>query len=235
MAGRVLRGMMPWHRRRTLVAFGAIVVLALALVASSAYGYFTTNGSGTGSATTGTLGVAVWTPSLPGVGGYHGPCTSASIGCTSITLPTVAVLGSSFDTTAIPVTTTNTGNIALTESAIRLTASTNGSRGDTLRDGLNLCIANVSNTTTVIANGPLSYGLSQNPSITLSGPTLAPGASYEYSVDFYAGQDSTICNTTASSDPGTAALWGPYVTPPSLTNTAEGGAVDVTLTWTYTN
>ena len=151
MARRVLRVVMPWHWRRTLAAFGTIVVLALALLASSAYGYFTTHGSGTGSATTGTLGVVLSTPYSAGVGGYHGPCISASVGCTSITLPTVAVLGSIFDTTAIPVTITNTGNIPVTESAIQLTASTNGLHGNALRDGLNLCIANVSATTTVIA------------------------------------------------------------------------------------
>jgi hypothetical protein len=183
----------------------------------------------------GTLNVAVSTPYSAGIGGYHGPCTSASVGCTSITLPTVAVLGSSFDTTAIPVTITNTGNIPVAESTIQMTASTNGSHGDSLRDEMNLCIANVSATTTVVANGPLSYGLSQNPSVTLSGPTLAPGATYEYSVDFYAGQDSTTCGRTASDNPGTAASWGPYVTPQSLTNAAEGGAVNVTLAWSYTN
>ena len=176
MIRRVLRAMMPWHWRRTFVVFGTIVALALGLVASSAYGYFTTRGSGTGSATMGTLNVAVSTPYSAGIGGYHGPCTSASVGCTSITLPTVAVLGSSFDTTAIPVTITNTGNIPVAESTIQMTASTNGSHGDSLRDEMNLCIANVSATTTVVANGPLSYGLSQNPSVTLSGPTLAPGA-----------------------------------------------------------
>jgi hypothetical protein len=227
--------MMPWHWHRVAVAFGAIATLALALAASSAYGYFTTRGSGTGSATIGTTAVAVSTPYSAGIGGYHGPCTSASVGCTSITLPTVAVLGSSFDTTAIPVTITNTGNIPVTESAIQVTASTNGSDGDSLRDEMNLCIANVSGTTTVVANGPLSYGLSHNPSVTLGGTTLAPRATYEYSVDFYAGQDSPICNKTASDYPGTAASWGPYLTPASLTNAAEGGDVDVTLTWTLQN
>jgi hypothetical protein len=87
----------------------------------------------------------------------------------------------------------------------------------------------------VIANGPLRYGLSQDPSVTLGGPTLAPGASYKYSVDFYAGEDSATCDKTASSYPAIATLWGPYVTPPSLANTAEGGAVDVTITGTYAN
>ena len=235
MATRSRKVTMPWHWRRMLVVLGAIVALSVALVASSAYGYFATHGSGTGSATSGTLGVAVWTPYSAGVGGYQGPCTSAAVGCTSITLPTATVLGSSFDTTAIPVTVTNTGNIPVTESAIQLTASTNGSPGNSLRDGLNLCIAEVSGTTTVVANGPLRYGLSHSPSITLSSPALAPGASHEYAVDFYAGQDSETCGKTASDDPDTAALWGPYVTPPSLPNAAEGGALDVTLTWSYSN
>jgi hypothetical protein len=227
--------MLPWRWRRTLVVFGAIVALTLSLVASSAYGYFTTHGSGTGSASIGTLGVAVSTPYSAAVGGYKGPCTSASVGCTSITLPTVEPVGSRFDTTPVPITITNTGSIPITESEIRLTASTNGTAGSYLRDEMNLCISSGDVTTTVVANGPLSYGLVHDPSVTLTGPTLAPGATDEYAVDFYAGQDSTTCNKTASDDPDTAAAWGPYVTPPSLTNAAEGGAVDVTLTWSYTN
>jgi len=75
-------------------------------------------------------------------------------------------------------------NIPVAESTIQMTASTNGSHGDSLRDEMNLCIANVSATTTVVANGPLSYGLSQNPSVTLSGqhwhrgrPTSTPSTS----------------------------------------------------------
>jgi hypothetical protein len=226
--------MMPWRWRRTLIAFGAIVPLALGLLASSAFGYFTTHGSGTGSATTATLSgaVAVSTPSSSAPGGYRGPCTSASVGCTSITLPTVAVLGSIFDTTAIPITITNTGSIPITESTIQLTATANGTAGNYLRDEMNVCI---SRATTVVANGPLSYGLTHDPSVIVTGPTLAPGAADIYAVDFYAGQDSTTCNKTASDDPTTAAAWGPYVTPLSLTNAAEGGAVDVTLTWSYTN
>jgi hypothetical protein len=225
---------MPGRWRHRLALFGAIVTLALGLVATSAYGYFTTHGSGTGSASVATLSgaVAVSTPSSSAPGGYQGPCTSASVGCTTITLPTIGPVGSIFDTTPIPITITNTGSIPITESTIQLTATANGTAGNHLRDEMNIC---VSRATTVVANGPLSYGLTHDPSMTVAGPTLAPGAADIYAVDFYAGQDSTTCNKTASDDPATAAAWGPYVTPLSLTNAAEGGAVDVTLTWSYTN
>ena len=58
--------MRPWRWRRTSIVIGAIVVLALGLVASSAYGYFTTHGSGSGSARAGTmLTVTVATAGTP--------------------------------------------------------------------------------------------------------------------------------------------------------------------------
>jgi hypothetical protein len=77
---------------------------------------------------------------------------------------------------------------------------------------------------------------------------LTTGQTDEYQLDFYAGQDSTNCLKTVSDGDHTAAAWstppfayyagdapGVYVTPASLSNNAEGGAVDVTLTLTETD
>jgi len=139
MARRVLRAMLPWHWHRAAVVFGAIIVVALALVASAAYGYFTTHGSGSGSASIGTLGVAVSTPYSSAVGGYTGPCTSASVGCTSITLPTVGPVGSTFDSTPIPVTITNTGDVPVTDMQVGVSDTNNNT---TMEHELGLCLYN---------------------------------------------------------------------------------------------
>ncbi len=234
MARRAIRATMPGRWRHRLALFGAIVTLALGLVATSAYGYFTTHGSGTGSASVARLSgaVAVSTPSSSAPGGYRGPCTTASVGCTTITLPTVGPVGLDLRHDSDP----DHDHEHRQHPDHRVHDPVDGHRqrhgGHHLRDEMNIC---VSRATTVVANGPLSYGLTHDPSVTVAGPTLAPGAADIYAVDFYAGQDSTTCNKTASDDPATAAAWGPYVTPLSLTNAAEGGAVDVTLTWSYTN
>jgi len=207
MARRVLRAMLPWHWHRAAVVFGAIVVVALALVASSAYGYFTTHGSGTGSFSLGTLGVAVSTPYS--AGGYTGPCTSAAVGCTSITLPTVGLVGSTFDSTPIPITITNTGNVPVTEMQVAVSDTNNNA---TMEQELGLCLYNSGASQ---LNGLLA-SLKGTPAL-LPG-TLAVGGTDTYSVDFYAGQGSSMCG-------------GPPV--PSLTASAEDGWVTTTITVTF--
>jgi hypothetical protein len=200
---------MSRHWRRPVALFGAIVVVALALVASSAYGYFTTHGSGTGSFSLGTLGVVVSTPHSNAIGGYTGPCTSASVGCTSITLPTVGLVGSTFDSTPIPITITNTGNVPVTEMQVAVSDTNNNA---TMEQELGLCLYNSGASQ---LNGLLA-SLKGTPAL-LPG-TLAVGGTDTYSVDFYAGQGSSMCG-------------GPPV--PSLTASAEDGWVTTTITVTF--
>jgi hypothetical protein len=201
--------MLPWRWHRAAVAFGAIIVVALALVASSAYGYFTTRGSGTGSASIGALSVAVSTPYSGAAGGYTGACTSASVGCTSITLPTVGPVGSIFDSTPIPVTITNTGSVPVTDMQVSVSDTNTNT---TMEQELGLCLYNSG---AAQLNGLLT-SLEGTPT-TLSG-SLAVGGADTYSVDFYAGQASSQC--------GGAAI-------PSLTPGAEDGSVTTTITVTY--
>jgi hypothetical protein len=203
--------MMPWRWHRAAVVFGAIIVVALALVASSAYGYFTTHGSGTGSASIGTLDVAVSTPYSSVVGGYQGPCTSAAIGCTSITLPTVDLVGSTFDSTPIPVTITNTGSIPVTQMQVAVSDTSNNT---TMEHELGLCLYNSGSAQ---LNGLLT---SLEGTLAALPGTLAVGGSDTYSVDFYAGQSSSECG-------------GPAI--PSLTPSAEGGSVTTTITVTFSS
>lgn len=209
MAGRVHGAMLPWRWHRAFIVFGAIIVVALALVASSAYGYFTSHGSGTGSASTGALSVAVSSPYPGAVGGYQGPCTSASVGCTSITLPTVDLVGSTFDSTPIPVTITNTGSIPVTDMQVSVSDTNTNT---TMEQGLGLCLYNSG---AAQLNGLLT-SLEGAP-VTLPG-SLAVGGSDTYSVDFYAGQASSKCGGAAIA---------------SLSPGAEGGSVTTTITVTF--
>jgi len=209
MARRVFKAMLPWHWHRAAIVFGAIIVVATALFASSAYGYFTTHGSGTGSVSLGTLSVVVSTPDSSAGGGYTGPCTSASVGCTSITLPTVGLVGSTFDSTPFPITITNTGNVPVTEMQVAVSDTNNNA---TMEQELGLCLYNSGASQ---LNGLLA---SLKGTHALLPGTLAVGGTDTYSVDFYAGQGSSMCG-------------GPPV--PSLTASAEDGWVTTTITVTF--
>ena len=196
-------------RRRTVSAFGAIVTLVLVVGAGVAYGYFTAHGSGTGSFSVGTLNVSVSTPYSSAVGGYQGPCTSAAVGCSSITLPTVGPVGSIFDSTAIPITITNTGNIPATEIQLGVSDTNDNT---TLEGELGLCLYNSGATQ---LNGLLT---SVKGTHALVPDTLAVGGTDTYSMDFYAGQSSSVCGGSPV---------------PSLTTGAEGGSVTATITVTF--
>ena len=88
---------------------------------------------------------------------------------------------------------------------------------------MNVCISG--NGTTVVANGPLARGLGLSPSVTLGGPTLkADGGTYQYALDFYAGENSSVCKADWSDSQRTASEWSggtypainPWSTPASL-------------------
>jgi hypothetical protein len=98
---------------------------------------------------------------------------------------------------------------------------------------------------TVVLNGPWV-----GTTATALDPNANGAASQDsYSVDFYAGENSTVCGAAGvggtstnafgySSGSNTNARWtakvgGSYATPASLGNEAEGGSVAVTLTMNY--
>jgi predicted ribosomally synthesized peptide with SipW-like signal peptide len=228
---------------RTVAFTGLASAAGLGLIGVGAHAEFTNSTSSQQSITAGTPAVYLSSPDSPG-------CTSATDECTSLPLPAIGPVGSTFDTTPSNITITNAGNIPVTEGGFQLSAVTNGPAGNYLRDESYVCIASDpgsggsgANGETVVANGPLDTGLNLSPSVNLYGPTLAPGATDEYNLDFYAGQNSTTCGATWSDGPHTAAAWSgatyptinPWVTPASLDNNAEGGSVTVTVTTSFTS
>jgi len=235
---------MRFLKFRNLAAFGAFSVMGLGLIGVGAHAVFTTNTASSQTISAGAPSVILWSADAPG-------CTAEANACTSITLNPVGPVGSTFDQPPppVPITIKNTGTIPVSEAAIQLSDVTNGPAGNYLQNQMNICMSSdpgsggtgLLDGATVVANGPLTTGLALSPSVTLVGPTLAPGATDEYQVDFYAGQNSAECGTTWSDGGHTASAWSgagypsvnPWVTPASLTSNAEGGAVAVTLTYTY--
>lgn len=229
---------------RNFAAFGAASVMGLGLIGVGAHAVFTTTTASSQTITAGAPSVILWSADAPG-------CTTIADNCTSITLNPVGPVGSTFDQPIplVPINIKNTGTTPVSESAIQLSDSVNGPAGTNLQNQMNICMSSDPGSggtgadgATVVANGALSTGLALSPSVTLIGPTLAPGGTDEYQVDFYAGQNSSECGTTWSDGGHTASAWSgatyptvnPWVTPASLSSNAEGGAVAVTLTYTYT-
>ena len=119
---RLSRAMRPWRWRRTPIVFGALVALVLGLSAGSAYGYLTTQGSGTGLAGVGTMKTVTMatagTPSTPLMPGGTGDVVF------SITNPNsfpVSLVGAALETSSAitpdanhSLCTTTDGNPAVT-------------------------------------------------------------------------------------------------------------------------
>jgi hypothetical protein len=226
---------------------GVLSLAGLGLIGAGAHAVMTTSTNSSQEITAGTLSVVTW--SADATNGCTTEAIAIADGCTSVTLPVEAV-ASVFDTPASAVYIDNTGALPVTESAMQLTDTTNGQAGDYLQDQMNVCIASDPGSggsgaggLTVVANGPLTTGLGLSPSVVEVGPQLATGQTDEYQLDFYAGKNSTNCFAKWSDGGHTASAWSgapypviyPWVMPPSLTNAAEGGAVDVTLTLTETD
>src|SRR5271157_4126491 len=179
---------------RNFAVFGAASMMGLGLIGVGAHAVFTTSTASSQTITAGSPSVIVYSADAPG-------CTTIADNCTSITLNPVGPVGSTFDQPIplVPIYIKNTGLIPVTEGAIQLTDATNGPAGSYLQDQMNIYMssdpgsnlgAGIPDNATIVANGPLLTGLALTPSVKLVGPTLAPGATDEYQVDFYAGQNS---------------------------------------------
>lgn len=219
-----------------LVATSLASLAGLGLIGTGAQAICAHPGRGGQTTSPGAPSVVLSSPATPG-------CTRVADHCSSLALPSGGPVGSRFDTAPIPVTITNTGNLAVTEASVQLTATSPSGEpaSNYLRDEMNVCISNGS---AVVANGPLDRGLALSPSVALAGPAMsANGGTYEYAVDFYAGENSLLCRADWSDNPRTASAWSgaaypginPWSTPASLTRAAEGGAVTITVTISYTS
>jgi hypothetical protein len=219
---------------RPFIAALSVGALGIAGIGLGAGATFTDAVNATQVITAGTPGLMI----TDGAGGAVSPDGK------SVTLPAPAPVGSTFETTHRVITVTNTGNIDLASVVFKMTEAHNDNDASrALLSQMNVCIqsTDTSGGPWTEGNGPLvaavALGVVQNP-VTL---TAAPGPSHSmtFSVDFYAGQNSTHCNATHSDGKNTRAAWdgylgGAYHTPPSLTSAAIGGVVAPTLTFSFT-
>jgi len=200
---------------RAIALAGVVSVAGLGLIGAGAHAVFTTSTASSQTITAGTLDVVVSSPDAPG-------CTLVSDGCTSLTLNPVGPVGSTFDTKASVVTLTNVGNIPANYSTVTLSETDNNS---TFKSETGLCDYSLGGDGAghfvgVDNNGLLTAQLGTF-SISGTGPeyVIQPGETDSYSVDFYAGQASTVCGGTAL---------------PSLTQAAQGGSLTATLSYGFT-
>jgi hypothetical protein len=217
---------------RKVLTAGAVGVAALALIGTGAGATFSDAVHANRTITAGTMNVQI----SDGGGG------TVSADGKSVTLSPVGPTGSTFESAHQIVTVTNQGQIPVTSDAIQMTESHVGTaNNNALFAQTNVCIQSTdySGGPWTEGNGPLATAVALNPTVKQNPVVLQPGKSLTFSVDFYAGQDSSYCHKVYSDGPSTEAAWagymgGPYQTPASLTNAAQGGVITPTLTFSFT-
>lgn len=217
---------------RKFLAAGALGVAAIALVGTGAGATFTDHADATQTITAGTMGLTI----TDGGGG------TVSNNGRSVALPDFGPTGSTFETTHRILTVTNTGDVPVSSVAFQMTESHPGNaRSNALLAQTNVCIqsTDLSGGPWTEGNGPLTTAVGLHPTVAQNPVTLVPNQSMNFSVDFYAGQDSTQCNPVSSDGPNTQNAWNghqghAYQTPASLTNAAQGGVITPTLTFSFT-
>jgi hypothetical protein len=236
---------MKLFKLKNFAMIGAMSIAGTGLIGVGAHAVFTTSTASSQTITAGTPQVVMSSPSAVILNCQTVANAITHPGdCQNITLTPPAPVNSTFDTAWSVITITNIGNIAVSERSMQLSDVTDStSAGYYLQQEMNVCISAQPSDTWVVANGPLHVGTALSPSVNLNGPWNTPpgtatvlaanGGQDAYSVNFYAGQDSTLCGPNNSAGPHTASQWGSYVTPASLGNEAEGGNVAVTLSMNY--
>lgn len=150
----------------------------------------------------------------------------------SVTLKASTTNASSFTTGTIKLTVINNGTVtahAITSKPGETFTSSN-SADKALAQQLYVCIASTTvfhpTQFDVLYNGKLATA----PTQAVAG-TLAKGAKTTYTINVYAGTETTACGSQTT--PAGVATFGKS-SAPSLTNTAEGGSVTVSETLAFT-
>ncbi len=210
--------------------------LGIALVGVGASAQFTTSVSSGQKITAGTLHMSVWSNDATN------GCTGATNHCTSVTLPSVGPVGSTFESPQYIVHVTNTGNIAATFDAFQLSVPTpaSGSASASLLAETNVCLSSADSPTTtgrgawVEGNGPLATAIALHPTVKENPIVVQPGDSVTYAVIFYAGQDTATPEARTSTWPkplsgcGTVTSDGPTRRPRGRTMTTRTSATGAT-------
>jgi len=200
-------------RFRTVAMAGSLGVAALGLIGAGAHAVFTTSTTSSQQITAGTLSVEVSAP------GATCTATDAFGHCTAISLPVVGPVSSTFDTTPVDITLTNVGSLPAYFTSVTVSDPNSNS---IFQSELGVCeygLGTDGHYLGVENNGLLS-DIEGTQDLSGSGPyyVIQPGDSDAYSVDFYAGGNSSVCGGSAI---------------PSLTNGAENGSVTVNISYAF--
>jgi predicted ribosomally synthesized peptide with SipW-like signal peptide len=218
-------------KSRKFLTVGAVGVAAIALIGAGASATFHDAVNGSQTITAGTMNVQI----TDGAGG------TVSANGKSVTLPATSPVGSTFQTTHKIITIKNNGNIAVDSAKISMSETHDGSiaANNALLAQTNVCIQSTdySGGPWTEGNGPLTAAIALG--VVQNDVHLLPGDSLTFSMDFYAGQNSTQCRPVHSDGSHTLAAWdaylgGGYTTPASLTDVAQGGVITPTLTFSFT-
>lgn len=207
-------------RLKRVAMAGITGFLGLGLIGAGAHAAFTTSTTSKQTVTAGTLDVVLH--ATPGL--VTGPNTQPSI-----TLKSAAPEGSTFTTGTVTFTVKNIGNTNVTQ--IKFTpgdtyTSANGP-DSALSTEVSVCVTSGTHTTSsthyVLFNGPLHTFLAGRTTTGL----IRPGTHTTYVVNLYAGNVHTACGSVTT---GVAPIGGGTSTSTALTNSAEGGVIQATMT-----
>lgn len=181
---------------RRLAIAGALGVGGLSLVGVGADAVFTAQSTTSQQITSGTVSVAISSPS-------SATCPTANSDCASLALPTVGPVTSSFTTDDETITVTDNGTLPLSE--LDLSFSLTNSASD-LATGAYVCLGTTGTGSgfSQIYDGPLA-GLVGGSYIQNGSPLMTPGSNYTFIVNIYAGSELTACGSESSTPLDTAA------------------------------
>jgi hypothetical protein len=218
-------------KSRKFLTVSALGVAAFALIGAGATATFHDSVNGSQTINAGAMNVQI----SDGAGGLISPDGK------SVTLPATGPVGSTFETTHKVITIKNNGTVAVDTAKISMSETHNGNiaANNALLAQTNVCMQSTdySGGPWTEGNGPLTAAIALG--VVENDVHLLPGDTMTFSVDFYAGQNSTQCSAVHSGGFHTNAAWdsylgGAYTTPASLTDAAQGGVITATLTFSFT-
>jgi len=217
---------------RKFLTVGALGVAAFALIGAGASATFNDSVDANQRVTAGTMNLQI----TDGAGG-----TVTQDGKTVTLLP-FGPASSTFETVHRDIVVTNNGDIPVKSLAFKMGGTYAGS--DTsyvFWHQVNVCIQSTraGGSPFTEGNGPLTAAVALSPTVSNNPLSLAPGQWMTFSVDFYAGMDSSQCGPSYSDSKKNTLNWkqalgGNYTTPASLTNDAMGGVITPKLTFSFT-
>lgn len=208
---------------RNIAMMGAMGTAGLGLIGAGAHAVFTQNTASSQTITAGTMSVNL-------SGGATGN------GTPNMTLAPLGPVGSSFVSTPTLITITNSGNIPVSEVALKVSDTNNNA---TLQSETNVCFYSDGE---LLVNEPLTTVEGYGSAVV--GGSIAAGATDTYTAVFYAGATDANCGAYFTGFSGGsyttnelytgAPAFGANATAATLTNPAEGGVITPSVTLSYT-